>query len=90
MLILTNKRIQSCIYYISNVNKFVMNVCGEIFLCVNLGGNRFKEQDKAFTHTPTATPHISSACTNTLTGTITSKGSDTRLHGQLAPVNVKV
>ena len=35
-------------------------------------------------------PHISSACTNTPTGTITSKGSDTRLHGQLAPVEVKV
>lgn len=33
-----------------------MNVCGEIFLCVNLGGNRFKEQDKGFTHAPTATP----------------------------------
>ena len=59
-----------------------MNICGEIFCCMNLGGIRFKEQDKGFTHTisPSSTP----------TGTITSQGSDTRLHGQLAAVEVKV
>ena len=71
-----------------------MNICGEIFCCVNLGGIRFKEQDKGFTHPISPPPHPPilpcSGCTNTPTGTITSKGSDTRVHGQLAAVEVKV
>lgn len=71
-----------------------MNICGEIFCCMNLGGNRFKEQDKGFTHPISPSPHppilTCSGCTNTPTGTIISKGSDTRLHGQLAAAEVKV
>lgn len=71
-----------------------MNICGEIFCCMNLGGIRFKEQDKGFTHPISPSPHPPtlpcSGCTSTPTGTITSKGSDTRLHGQLAAVEVKV
>lgn len=73
-----------------NVNKFVMDNCGAIFSCVNVGGKLFcflrVSQPHARCPVPGAWCPVqgtSAQLAPTLApGTVASKGSETRLHGQ--------